>query len=1150
MGSGIEIVDGRYALQPTPIAGGMADVYRGNDMLQEGLQVAVKLFRKTGQEPDFLLEAFRRETEALTKLKHPSIVELYKSGLDAAREQFFLVLEWLDGGDLSEYVRENPPEGWDSFYSILGKPILQALECAHSQRIIHRDLKPENVLIDSAGNPKLADFGISQIRARIQPGVTLNQFVSRPYAPREDDDGEYTYTRDVHAYAALVLTCLTPRRLVTYEDLERALDEVDVPPDVFDLLSRALSIDPSKRPANAIVLLTELERIQEKRKAEWAPREPFYLQLTHKAISNLRKHFPHESQEEIENALQQDLGVFAFLPYTAPDNSRPEGQYSIYGSEFEYQVVIDKLKETHMVILNAWRFSPTLVEKRRESGYVPNYDLRLGLPTDTVKSKQIVLQLCEECEKHQAELRAKELADREQELFRIWDKVLRAKEDVERSKEQPLRYTRVQVRGNRAVFTLAAPAEEDLVGQPRQVHSRDMVYLAGDVEEVSGNSLTLYLRDRYTDTDSDDVPNNGELSLDISLAKIALDRQRAALDAVRYDRSVRPELRRLIIHCDGSRHPEGADNVQFIQPNLDDPKQDAVRAALGAQDFLLVEGPPGTGKTTFITEVVLQTLRLNPEARILLTSQTHVVLDNAVERLLKINRDTRIVRIGRLEDERIAKSISGLLLENQMDDWRDDVLNRSRAFLEEWANTRGISRHYFEIASALRKLSLAQQAIADRQGAVGDRESQLKELIGTNPLLKDGQRQSPVRVSSDEVTQIQEEIARLKTELSAVRKEDKKLRDQLKDLDPMLPEILELPERELEAWAESFSPKTPESTVFKRLVDTFTEWESRFGKSSDFQGALLATSQVVAGTCIGIASIKGIQDVEFDLCIVDEASKATPTETLVPLVRSRRWILVGDPKQLPPFVEDQMLHAQSLEEFGLTLDDLRKTLFDRLEQYLPSQCQRALLMQHRMVPDIGNLISACFYDDRLQSAPRLADTTFTKVLPRPVTWVTTARMLDRFEVQTHQSYSNPCEARTILQLLKKLNNVANVEKRRFSVVVLSGYREQKEDIDRNLASVLRELTALDIESNTVDAFQGREADIALYSVTRCNRDGIIGFLREGKRLNVALSRGRLYLVLVGDHAFCREAKGENPFKKVIEYIEKHPDGCSIREAQV
>ena len=145
------------------------------------------------------------------------------------------------------------------------------------------------------------------------------------------------------------------------------------------------------------------------------------------------------------------------------------------------------------------------------------------------------------------------------------------------------------------------------------------------------------------------------------------------MDAVRYDRALRPELRHLITHTEDNRHPEAAAEIDFIQPNLDQPKQEAVCAALGAQDFLLVEGPPGTGKTTFITEVILQALKANPEARILLTSQTHVALDNAVERVQKINKEIRIVRIGRLEDDRIAKSISGLLLENQMDDWRADV---------------------------------------------------------------------------------------------------------------------------------------------------------------------------------------------------------------------------------------------------------------------------------------------------------------------------------------------------------------------------------------------------------------------------------------------------------------------------------------------
>jgi len=1145
---GIDIVRGRYALQPKPIAGGMADVYRGNDMLEHGRDVAVKIFRKASLEPEIIIEAFRRETRALTDLKHPSIVELYDSGLDSERDQFFLVLEWVDE-DLSSYVRKHPPEGWDSFYTNIGRPVLEALAFAHSRRIIHRDLKPENVLVGSAGNPKLADFGISKIRSLIQPGLTLNQFVSRPYAPPEEDDGEYTYTRDVHAYGALVLSCLTPVKLVTYEDLAQALAEVDLPQSVFDIVAASISVDPTKRFLNAEILLTELDKIHDRRKVEWAPKETLYLQLTQKAITNLRKSFPHESQNEIENALQHDLVVFGFAPYVAPDNSRPEGQYSLYGTEFHYQVVIDKYKDAHFVILNLWKLSPTLIEKRRETAYVPNYDLRFGLPVEHLRSKQIILQLREECEKHQGELREKELADREQELFRVWDRMLRAKEETERGKAQPLKYSGIRLLGTRVVFTLSNPVDGDIVGQPRQVRARDTVYIAGVVEEVVGNTLSLYLTDRYSDIDAEDVPSSGEITLDISRAKIALDRQKAALDAVRYDRALRPDIRRLVVHPERNRPPDVSAELSFVQQNLDDAKKDAVHAALRALDFLLVEGPPGTGKTTFIAEVVLQTLKNNPEARILLTSQTHVALDNAVERLLKIDKAIKIVRIGRLEDERIAKSIAGLLLENQMDDWRKDVLKQGRTFVERWARERGISQQYFEIASGLRRLSLSTNAIADRQVAVREREEQLHDLIGTNPLLTEAPDKPRKQGSSEEVLQLQQEIARLKTELIALRREQKRLREELSGADPMLPEILELSGRELESWAETFSPQTSESTTFKQLVDTYTEWETRFGKSSDFQAALLATSQVVAGTCVGIASIKGIQDVEFDLCIVDEASKATPTETLVPLTRSRRWILVGDPKQLPPFVEDEMLHPETLEDFGLTLDDLRKTLFDRLEGALPVECRKALLMQHRMVPEIGNLISECFYDGRLQSAPRTVDATLSIALPRPVTWITTARISDRFEVPKHQSFSNPCEARAILQLLKNLNNLATLHKRRFSVAVLSGYREHKEDIDRNLAPVLTELKSLDIDSNTVDAFQGREADIAVYSVTRCNQSGQIGFLREGKRLNVALSRGREYLVIVGDHLFCRDAKGENPLRKIVSYIESHPEQCIIREAQ-
>jgi superfamily I DNA and/or RNA helicase len=79
--------------------------------------------------------------------------------------------------------------------------------------------------------------------------------------------------------------------------------------------------------------------------------------------------------------------------------------------------------------------------------------------------------------------------------------------------------------------------------------------------------------------------------------------------------------------------------------------------------------------------------------------------------------------------------------------------------------------------------------------------------------------------------------------------------------------------------------------------------------------------------------------------------------------------------------------------------------------------------------------------------------------------------------------------------------------------------------------------------------KGCEAEICIYSVTRSNPKGRLGFLREKPRLNVALSRGRSALLIVGDDAFCRAAIGENPFRKVLDFIDSHPDQCERRAAR-
>ena len=100
-------------------------------------------------------------------------------------------------------------------------------------------------------------------------------------------------------------------------------------------------------------------------------------------------------------------------------------------------------------------------------------------------------------------------------------------------------------------------------------------------------------------------------------------------------------------------------------------------------------------------------------------------------------------------------------------------------------------------------------------------------------------------------------------------------------------------------------------------------------------------------------------------------------------------------------------------------------------------------------------------------------------------------------------------------------------------------------LDRSIQSEKHNWEHLEVDVNTVDAFQGREADIAIYTVTRSNEKGNIGFLRDWERLNVALSRGKVALVIIGDHVFCRTSKGDNPLKSVIDYIEEYPEDCTI-----
>jgi predicted alpha/beta hydrolase len=194
------------------------------------------------------------------------------------------------------------------------------------------------------------------------------------------------------------------------------------------------------------------------------------------------------------------------------------------------------------------------------------------------------------------------------------------------------------------------------------------------------------------------------------------------------------------------------------------------------------------------------------------------------------------------------------------------------------------------------------------------------------------------------------------------------------------------------------------------------------------------------------------------------------------------------------------------------------------------------------------MIGEVFYPGALSSSRpnEILAAPLTAIAAKRVTWIGTASLPGCFETHRGESIANPCEVAVIEGLLRRLAEAVKKTGRKVDVAVLSGYRAQCSLLEARLGPV--DLGSIDLTVATVDAFQGREAEVVIYSVTRANRSGKLGFVRERPRVNVALSRARELLVIVGHQDSARRTRGENPMAEVIAYVEANPDDCDLTEA--
>ena len=716
--------------------------------------------------------------------------------------------------------------------------------------------------------------------------------------------------------------------------------------------------------------------------------------------------------------------------------------------------------------------------------------------------------------------------------------------------------------------------------------------------------------------DWNDLRGQGEITTTSSTVVFRM--QREALSQLRTGRGRNPGVLRALVDgqadppWDGQHARETPSTPAFT---LNAHQREAFDKTLAGPDLLAVIGPPGTGKTTTITEIVRAAAARGK--RVIVCSQNNRAVDNVLGRLPE---DLLAIRVG--NEARVTAEGIPYLLQRQAADLLTQTLNRSRPKLEAYGRLgeaegwgaelnqcnaaltlarrgeadalanldsarlaaggtaaedvvrftevhaareletrrsaareerlryRGeraavrsrwviigwlfglLSRHWAEKAHAERVRS---SALAS---ALGDAAANLKTAQGR---LIEATKDIPVVMTAK--TAADSATAQASTRRAAALHAARAALDAVASMGALPPGVSGADDAEFavaEKWLTQWLP------VLAARRDLLTQWiDDASGESSQLYPELLRYADVLASTCTGAGSRPELADLGFDLAIVDEAGQIGVADALIPLVRARRAILVGDHMQLPPFLDSDVETWSKLAGDPAVQTVLKKSalevMVDALGEYSPNVVW--LTEQRRMPEVIAKFASTQFYEGRLETPPGLRehrDDFFrsalafvdTSALDWPQRRDRSGQDRERFG---QRGYDNPGEARMLADLAIRYDHAHQD----WGVIV--PYLAQAELIRRLLTGRAGDAEKIRLNVGTVDSFQGGERDVILYGFTRSNPERRIGFLSELRRVNVAITRARMQLVLVGDLETLTEARNRK-FRELARSLRDYAAG--------
>lgn len=624
-------------------------------------------------------------------------------------------------------------------------------------------------------------------------------------------------------------------------------------------------------------------------------------------------------------------------------------------------------------------------------------------------------------------------------------------------------------------------------------------------------------------------------------AQASIDRRRRGLDRILAGQSEIPDLidffepRRDKAPAAYDLAPTDADLAGYA---LNAGQRDAFRDVLAQGPVGLLQGPPGTGKTRFIGALVHWLVSEGGARKILVASQSHEAVNGAAEELIKLFG----ARGDRLELLRVgAKGLTSRLQPYHSSTLRERYQRRFEGGLKGRLAAAGG-------ALGVSRALLYDLVDLDRDcGAVARRMELLQDAFDAPDLTPEESRRLRERLRAAEAAFARAAPAWLGQEIDGATGAYSLLEEAYRRL------------------LDRHDRSTPaDLATGRRLLALSREWsETLRAGHRNFEEFLAKTRTVIAGTCVGLGQTRiRLEAGSFDWVIVDEAARCTAGELAVPLQLGRRVLLVGDHLQLPPMIDREMVKAVADDHPEIPRREVGRSDFERaFTSSYGRAVGRTLDEQYRMVEPICRLVSKIFYVPHgvklVTSDDREPDDRFTAELPpllaRPITWIDTkgARAAHEHKPKASEhSTWNEAEVDAIMRLLRHIAEqrelaAALAADDEQAIGVICMYKRQKQEIERRFAQQpFDDAFRRAVKIDTVDSYQGKENAIVIVSLVRANSAFDAGHVGRPHRCNVALSRARERLYIVGNSEMWGDRRCTSPMRAVLREIRDRRDGSA------